>query len=138
LIGAYAGGWLGKKTGEAVMGPGDIPQHALGGIATKPTIGMIGEGKEPEAILPLSRLNEMLGGLNKSETNNKVQSLNQMDKDHEVYRSKTTQSLEKFTKTLDLLNKSTQDMLIQLKDIADYSKQTVSATKSLSGNQFKF
>lgn len=39
-----------------------IPQLAEGGIATKPTMAMIGEGRESEAVLPLSKLKGMLGG----------------------------------------------------------------------------
>lgn len=38
-----------------------IPALAAGGIATTPTLAMIGEGEEPEAVLPLSKLAEMLG-----------------------------------------------------------------------------
>ncbi len=37
-----------------------IPQLAQGGIATAPTVAMIGEGSESEAVLPLSRLASML------------------------------------------------------------------------------
>ena len=39
-----------------------IPQLAEGGIATRSTIANIGEGREPEAVLPLSKLSAMLGG----------------------------------------------------------------------------
>lgn len=39
-----------------------IPQLANGGIATAPTMAMIGEGKESEAVLPLSKLDAMLSG----------------------------------------------------------------------------
>lgn len=39
-----------------------IPQLAAGGIATKPTLAMIGEGNESEAVLPLSKLRSMIGG----------------------------------------------------------------------------
>ena len=39
-----------------------IPQLAAGGIATRSTIANIGEGSEPEAVLPLSKLSSMLGG----------------------------------------------------------------------------
>lgn len=38
-----------------------IPQLADGGIATSSTLANVGEGAEPEAILPLSRLDSMLG-----------------------------------------------------------------------------
>lgn len=40
----------------------EIPQLAEGGIATKPTMAMIGEGRESEAVLPLSKLGNMLDG----------------------------------------------------------------------------
>lgn len=39
-----------------------IPQLAAGGIATKPTLAMIGEGNESEAVLPLSKLKSLIGG----------------------------------------------------------------------------
>lgn len=38
-----------------------IPALAQGGIATRSTLANIGEGREPEAVLPLSRLDAMLG-----------------------------------------------------------------------------
>lgn len=38
----------------------EIPALASGGIATSPTLAMVGEGKEPEAILPLSAIGRML------------------------------------------------------------------------------
>ena len=37
-----------------------IPMLAAGGIATAPTLAMIGEGGEPEAVLPLSKLAALL------------------------------------------------------------------------------
>jgi len=39
-----------------------VPQLAEGGIATKPTLAMIGEGGESEAVIPLSKLNNYGGG----------------------------------------------------------------------------
>lgn len=39
-----------------------IPMLAQGGIATKPTLAMVGEGRENEAILPLSKLQSLLHG----------------------------------------------------------------------------
>lgn len=39
-----------------------IPMLAEGGIATQATLAEIGEGAEPEAVLPLSKLAEMLDG----------------------------------------------------------------------------
>ena len=39
-----------------------IPALAEGGIATAPTLAMIGEGAESEAVLPLSKLENLLSG----------------------------------------------------------------------------
>jgi len=38
---------------------GKIPGLAEGGIVTGPTLAMIGEGGEPEAVIPLSKMNQM-------------------------------------------------------------------------------
>lgn len=40
----------------------NIPLLAEGGIATAPTLAMVGEGREDEAILPLSKLEALLRG----------------------------------------------------------------------------
>jgi len=47
-IGGAIGGLIGK-----------IPGLAEGGIVTSPTLAMIGEGGEPEAVIPLSKMNGM-------------------------------------------------------------------------------
>ena len=44
-----------------------IPLLASGGVATAATLAMVGEGTEPEAILPLSKLAEMLNSGEKKE-----------------------------------------------------------------------
>ena len=55
--------WVPKYGGQTFgVNIPTIPQLASGGIATKPTLAMIGEGRESEAVLPLSRLDGMLGG----------------------------------------------------------------------------
>lgn len=40
-----------------------IPRMAEGGIVTAPTLAEVGEGGEPEAVIPLSRLADILGSL---------------------------------------------------------------------------
>lgn len=40
----------------------NIPRLAEGGIVTKPTLAVIGEGNESEAVVPLSKLRAMMGG----------------------------------------------------------------------------
>ena len=39
-----------------------VPFLAEGGIVTRPTLAMIGEGSEPEAVIPLSKLGRLGGG----------------------------------------------------------------------------
>lgn len=46
-----------------------IPALAVGGIATAPTLAQIGEGGEPEAVLPLSKLAELLDKWTKPKPN---------------------------------------------------------------------
>ena len=41
----------------------NIPMLAEGGIVTKPTLAMIGEGGQPEAVIPLSKLGNMGGNM---------------------------------------------------------------------------
>lgn len=43
-----------------------IPKLATGGIATGPTLAMIGEGSESEAVIPLSKLDAMLNSDDKT------------------------------------------------------------------------
>jgi phage-related protein len=48
---------LGKSVG---INPPDIPALASGGVVNSATLALIGEGSESEAVLPLSKLREML------------------------------------------------------------------------------
>jgi tape measure domain-containing protein len=58
----------GVKIGK--IGNLPVPQLATGGIVSAPTLAMIGEGREPEAVIPLSKLDDMLGrGSNSSNSN---------------------------------------------------------------------
>ena len=61
---ALAGAIKGKMA--QVGGEGSIPALAEGGIVTGPTLALIGEGRESEAVIPLSKLNTMMqsGGQN--------------------------------------------------------------------------
>ena len=56
------GFFTGKKSSVEVTSKvsGAMPHMASGGIATGPTVAMIGEGRESEAVLPLSKLDGML------------------------------------------------------------------------------
>lgn len=52
----------GQKIGFSLGTIPTIPALAAGGIATAPTTALIGEGTEPEAVLPLSKLADMIKG----------------------------------------------------------------------------
>jgi len=52
----------GIKAHMNAMAEGSIPALAEGGIVTGPTLALIGEGRESEAVIPLSKLNTMMQG----------------------------------------------------------------------------
>ena len=58
IFSAFTGG-IGGLIGGAI---GSLFGLADGGIVTKPTVAMVGEGGEPEAVIPLSKLDRMIGG----------------------------------------------------------------------------
>lgn len=55
-------GTPGNGGGDEGGSGGDYPGMARGGVVTRPTLTWVGEGREPEAVIPLSRLRSMLGG----------------------------------------------------------------------------
>ena len=57
---ALAGAIRGKMSQVSSEG-GSIPAMAEGGIVTGPTLALIGEGSESEAVIPLSKLDTMIG-----------------------------------------------------------------------------
>ncbi|WP_260987961.1 phage tail tape measure protein [Streptomyces sp. CFMR 7] len=54
------GSFMGVGIPSVTLHTPDIPYLAEGGITTGPTLAMIGEGREDEVVLPLSRLEQML------------------------------------------------------------------------------
>lgn len=54
------------------IGNVSIPRLATGGIVTSPTLAVIGEGRESEAVIPLSKLDSMLNGDGGSNTTQEV------------------------------------------------------------------
>lgn len=57
-----AAGAIKASMSKAASGEGSIPALAEGGIVTGPTLALIGEGRESEAVIPLSKLNTMMQG----------------------------------------------------------------------------
>lgn len=54
------GSFMGVDIPSVTLHTPDIPYLAEGGITTGPTLAMIGEGREQEAVLPLSKLQSLL------------------------------------------------------------------------------
>ncbi|MFD3657037.1 phage tail tape measure protein [Streptomyces sp. NPDC058620] len=54
------GSIMGVDIPSVTLSTPDIPYLAEGGVTTGPTVAMIGEGSEQEAVLPLSKLDGML------------------------------------------------------------------------------
>lgn len=55
------GSVFGVSLPSVTLGTPNIPYLAEGGITTGPTLAMIGEGREDEAVIPLSKLPELAG-----------------------------------------------------------------------------
>ena len=49
-------------TGVGALAAAGIPAMANGGVVTSPTLALIGEGRESEAVIPLSKLDAMMQG----------------------------------------------------------------------------
>ena len=54
------GSIMGVSIPSITLNTPNIPFLAKGGIATGPTLAMVGEGRESEAIMPLSKLEQLL------------------------------------------------------------------------------
>lgn len=58
--------WIIRKVNDTagkvpgVPNIGEIPKLAKGGIVSSPTLALIGEGREAEAVIPLSKLDQMI------------------------------------------------------------------------------
>ena len=48
---------------DALINSGQIPAMAKGGIVTKPTLAMIGEGSDDEAVIPLNKLASIMANV---------------------------------------------------------------------------
>ena len=59
-IGAISLGRMGEDSSTGNRS--SVPMMADGGIVTGPTLAVIGEGRGPEAVIPLDRLGDMMGG----------------------------------------------------------------------------
>lgn len=104
--------WVPELGGKSIgFNIPNIPMLAEGGVTTGATLAMIGEGKEQEAVLPLSKLNALLG-LSKSNDNGNgstqlhysPQFIFQGDaskKDIEQVNQKGFQEFKRFAKDLD-------------------------------------
>lgn len=64
ITSSMSGGIAPQIGGLSRIAGGSIPFLAEGGVVNRPTLAMIGEGGEPEAVIPFSKLRGLIGGLN--------------------------------------------------------------------------
>ncbi|MEU9199406.1 phage tail tape measure protein [Streptomyces sp. NPDC048332] len=70
------GSFMGVPIPSVTLATPDIPYLAEGGVTTGPTLAMIGEGREDEAVLPLSKLEQMINtGGGRAPSTSKVEPL---------------------------------------------------------------
>lgn len=70
------GSFMGVDIPSVTLSTPDIPYLAEGGVTTGPTLAMIGEGREDEAVLPLSKLEQMINtGGGRAPSTSKVEPL---------------------------------------------------------------
>lgn len=100
-------GSLGGDIHDLINKPA-IPKFAEGGIVTKPTLGLVGEGNSSEAIIPLNKLDDIVG-----------------------------KKQELLIKELETLNKQTAEMIVYMRETSEYTKRNLDATRSLNGDLFR-
>ena len=108
-----------KKTHKLIMGPDGIqqwvPKLASGGITTGPTLAMIGEGTEQEAVLPLSKLKQLLGyNVNNNINQEVITLLNQLQQTTEVYNNPNNIITNSITVFVDEFTSNTSKFLDEL------------------------
>ena len=94
-FGGFAGlGGLGDifSTMQSVGGfMPNIPMLAEGGVVTSPTLAMIGEGGQSEAVIPLDRLNEFGGGSQRVEVVGRISGSDILLSQERASRNRTRQ-----------------------------------------------
>jgi len=68
-----------------------IPMLAEGGVVTSPTLAMIGEGGQSEAVIPLDRLNEFGGGSQRVEVVGRISGADILLSNERASRNRTRQ-----------------------------------------------
>ena len=82
----------GIKSHMNAMAEGSIPALAEGGIVTGPTLALIGEGRESEAVIPLSKLDGMMnGGGNRVEVYGRISGSDILLSNERAQRNRTRQ-----------------------------------------------
>ena len=69
----------------------NIPMLAEGGVVTSPTLAMIGEGGQSEAVIPLDRLNEFGGGSQRVEVVGRISGSDILLSNERASRNRTRQ-----------------------------------------------
>jgi hypothetical protein len=133
MIGAYGGDWFAGKVVDYLKAGKEKVPMAAGGIVTKPTNALIGEAGQPEAVLPLDRLGEILQNYSTGPTQNSSAAAQKLPGD---VSSTSDVSWESLHNELQRLNNISSETLKYIKETAEYSRRTVDATRALSGDLF--
>jgi hypothetical protein len=110
----------------------DKPKMASGGIVTRATSLIAGESG-PEAILPLSRLTDII---QTSFGSNAPSSGMLQSAGNSTSQDNSNNTVEVLTSKLDQLNNTAVDLLKVMRDTAENTRRTHDATKALNGNLF--
>jgi hypothetical protein len=135
MIGANGGDWLAGKVVDYIKEGKEkvsATPMALGGVVTRPTNALIGEAGQPEAVLPLDRLGEIL----QDYSVNPIQNTSAAQKMPGDVSSTSDSSWESLYNELQRLNSISSETLKYIKETAEYSRRSVDATRALSGDLF--
>lgn len=103
---------------------------ALGGIVSTPTNILAGEAG-PEAIIPLSKFETMIQSLVKPVAQQEMTNSSIVSN-----QSNAPATPEVLKASLDQLNKNVVDMIRGVREVAENTKRTFEATRTLNGNHF--
>ena len=131
MAGSYGADWMARKLVNWIQG-GETAM-AAGGIVTGPTRALIGEAGQPEVVLPLDRLAEMIESIAPKAIGSTGSEGATMPGD---VSSTSNKSLESLHSELQRLNSISSETLKYIKETAEYTRRTVDATKELSGDLF--
>lgn len=128
LLGNFAGDWAAKKIVNWIFGSDEPAKMANGAFVTKPTMALVGEGNEDEIVSPVSKMKDLLLEAvqqGKASSGGDLSSL-----------SPSGTGMESMISSLERLNNNILELIRSSQEIAKSTRETVDATKNLSGDLF--